>query len=131
MNWIKLIVAHQIKIPHVDESFGVGRHQERKGTAHQMNWLTKPRLTNLLQLISLDPPKLYEAVPTSGNQERLTIRRKRIDVFYRGIMFPNSVNLLLLDIPSLNGPVGTCQKDHILVSLPADSQNRAFDLLGL
>ena len=48
VNRIELGVEHKIQVPDMDHPFGVGSHQQRKSATHQMNWLTDPRLTNLL-----------------------------------------------------------------------------------
>ena len=115
VNRIKLGVEHKIQVPDMDHPFGVGSHQQRKRATHQMNWLTDPRLTNLLYLVTLDLPKLDITVPSSGNQKSLTICLKGIDVLYCLIVFANSLDVLLLNIPSLNGSVGACQEHDILL----------------
>lgn len=93
-----------MKVPDVDVFFWMSSSEDWERSTHNLNWLSDPRLSNLVELWSVDLPKFHDSIKTSRNQEKLIIHSERVDILDRGIMLTHSNWLLplLLWIPSLD-----------------------------
>ena len=98
MDWIKLVIENLLKIPDVDELFGVGRHHQRELPAEVVNRLANKTFPYLLQLWSrsVHPhlPKLDEAVPAARRQKVLAILREGVDIFDTLLVLPQVYRLV-------------------------------------
>jgi hypothetical protein len=111
MNWVEIILLHELEVPYMNLLIRVRSNQQGVSARHLMNWLAHIRASNLIELaILLDLPKFDKSIPTSRDNDAITLNVERVDILHRSIVLTNSLrlHLLLVRVPIFNSVVRTC-----------------------
>jgi hypothetical protein len=133
MNRIKLSIRNISQIPNMYPFLTMSCNQQRKLSTHLLNRFCDPRLSNLVQLISINFPKFDHAIPSSWHQDILALNLKSVYIFYRCLMLANSNRLSTHRIPSFNGIIRMSNENRwwILIILKLVTEPKSRSLLWL
>ena len=112
MNRIKLSICNIPQIPNMNPFFTMRCNQQGKLPTHLLNRFCDPTLSNLLQLSTINWPKLDDAVPTGGYQNIPSLDLKSVYILHRCLMLTDSDRLSIHRIPSLYSIIRMSNKNR-------------------